>query len=95
MPRRYHLACYVTPEIFDEFGALAKGRHMTVTGLLRRLVVAEIEASALLNPGDLERNLIFLVRAVDALLAQQNPTLRERVVADWRREVDAGGSDED
>lgn len=95
MQKRYHLACYVTSDIFAEFGALAKGRHMTVTGLLRRLVVAEIEASALLNPGDIERNLIFLVRAVDALLAHQNPVLRERVVADWRREVDAGVGDED
>ena len=95
MPKRYHLACYVTADIFDDFGALAKGRHMTVTGLLRRLVVAEIEASALLNPGDFERNLIFLVRAVDALLAHQNPALREQVVAEWRREVDAGASDED
>ena len=36
---------------------------MTVTGLRRRLVVAESEASSLLDPGDLERNIVFLVRA--------------------------------
>jgi hypothetical protein len=87
MSRRYHLACYVTPEIFATFGQLAQGRHMTVTGLLRRLVVAEIEASSILNPGDLERNIVFLVRAVNALLAAHDRQLRDRVVAEWHREV--------
>lgn len=93
--RRYHLACYVTPEIFAAFGELARSRHMTVTGLLRRLVVAEIEASSLLDPGDLERNIVFLVRAVNALLAAQDPRLRDRVVAEWHREVfEEGGRDD-
>ncbi len=87
MSRRYHLACYVTPEIFAAFGKLAHDRHMTVTGLLRRLVVAEIEASSILNPGDLERNIVFLVRAVNALLVAHNRELRDRVVAEWHREV--------
>lgn len=88
------LPCYVTPEIFDAFGKLARGRHMTVTGLLRRLIVAEIEASSLLNPGDLERNILFLVKAVNALLAAQDRALRDRVIAEWRREVlEEGRSD--
>lgn len=95
MSRRHHLACYVTPEIFSAFGELARSRHMTVTGLLRRLVVAEIEASSLLDPGDLERNIVFLVRAVNALLAHHDPRLRDRVVAEWHREVfeEAGRDD--
>lgn len=87
MSRRYHLACYVTPEIFVAFGKLANDRHMTVTGLLRRLIVAEIEASSILNPGDLERNIVFLVKAVNALLAAHDRQLRDRVVAEWHREV--------
>lgn len=87
MGHRYHLACYVTPEIFAAFGKLAASRHMTVTGLLRRLIVAEIEASSLLNPGDLERNILFLVRAMNALLTVQDQALRDRVIAEWRREV--------
>ncbi|MBX9829551.1 MAG: hypothetical protein K2Y27_31745 [Xanthobacteraceae bacterium] len=95
MSRRYHLACYVTPEIFATFRELARSRHMTVTGLLRRLVVAEIEASSLLDPGDLERNIVFLVRAVNALLAANDPRLRDRVVAEWHREVfEEGGRDD-
>jgi len=95
MSRRYHLACYVTPEIFASFGEIARSRHMTVTGLLRRLIVAEIEGSSLLDPGDLERNMIFVVRAVNALLAERDPHLRDRVVGEWRREVfeEAGRDD--
>jgi hypothetical protein len=94
MPHRYHLACYVTPQIFADFGELARSRHMTVTGLLRRLVVAEIEASSVLNPGDLERNIVFLVRAVNALLAAQDRQLRDRIVADWRRDLFEEGRDD-
>jgi hypothetical protein len=65
-----------------------------VTGLLRRLVVAEIEASSVLNPGDLERNIVFLVRAVNALLAAQDRQLRDRIVADWRRDLFEEGRDD-
>ena len=95
MLRRYHLACYVTPEIFVSFGKLARSRHMTVTGLLRRLVVAEIEASAILNPGDLERNVLFLVRAVHALLSAHDPRLRDRIVDEWNREISEEGDGDD
>jgi hypothetical protein len=54
---------------------------MTVTVLLRRLVVTEIEASSILNPGDLERNIVFLVKAVNVRLAAHERQLCDRVVA--------------
>jgi len=46
--KRYQLACYVTPELFEAFGRLARSRQMSVTGLLRRLVVAELDGATLL-----------------------------------------------
>lgn len=87
MPRRYHLACYVTEDLFDRFGALATSRHMTVTGLLRKLIVDELDAASLLAPGDLERNVLFTARAVGALLEQSDPQLYAQVIADWRSDI--------
>lgn len=87
MPRRHHLACYVSQDIFDQFGALATSRHMTVTGLLRKLVVDELDAAALLGPGDLERNVLFTARAVGALLERHDPRLYAQVIASWRRDL--------
>ncbi|GGD79298.1 hypothetical protein [Croceicoccus mobilis] len=93
MPRRHHLACYVTQDIFDQFGALATSRHMTVTGLLRKLVVDELDAASLLAPGDLERNVLFTARAVSALLERHDPRLYAQVIATWRS--DLAGEDRD
>ena len=94
--KRYHLACYVTPELFEAFGKLARSRQMSVTGLLRRLVVAELDGATLLPPAEAERNLLFIVRAVDALLST-NPdrALRDRVVAAWNEEIQLGGYSHD
>ncbi len=90
MPRRHHLACYVTQDIFDQFGALATSRHMTVTGLLRKLVVDELDAAALLGPGDMERNVLFTARAVGALLERHDPKLYAQVIAAWRSDLSGG-----
>ncbi|MDR7103840.1 hypothetical protein [Croceicoccus sp. BE223] len=87
MPRRHHLACYVTQDIFDQFGALATSRHMTVTGLLRKLIVDELDAAALLAPGDLERNVLFTARAVGALLERHDPRLHAQVMSAWRSDL--------
>ena len=94
MPRRYHLACYVTEDLFDRFGALAESRHMTVTGLLRKLIVDELDADALLAPGDLERNVLFTARAVGALLERHNPQLYAQVIADWRSDLSGEAHDD-
>lgn len=91
MSRRYHLACYVTEDIFGRFGALATSRHMTVTALLRKLIVDELDAASLLAPGDLERNVLFTARAVGALLERHDRQLYEQVIAEWRSDL----SDED
>ena len=81
MPQRYHLACYVRDDIFDQFKALAKSRHMTVTGLLRKLVTSELDGATLLPPAEAERNLLFIARALDGLLeAHSDKTLRNRIV---------------
>ena len=54
-----------------------------------------LQTLSLLDPGDLERNIVFLVRAVNALLAAQDPRLRDSVVAEWHREVfEEGGRDD-
>ena len=87
MSRRYHLACYVTEDIFGRFGALATSRHMTVTALLRKLIVDELDAASLLAPGDLERNVLFTARAVGALLERHDPQLYAHVIAAWRSDL--------
>ena len=95
MPHRYHLACYVSEDIYEQFKALAKSRHMTVTGLLRRLVVSELDGAALLPPAEAERNLLFIARALDGLLeAHPDKTLRNRIVAAWNEEISEGFSHE-
>lgn len=92
MLKRYHLACYVTQDLFDAFGKLAKSRQMTVTGMLRRLVIAELDGATLLPPAEAERNLLFIARALDGLLeAHPDKTLRDRIVAAWNNEIEQGG----
>ena len=92
MQKRYHLACYVTKDIFESFTALAKSRHMTVTGLLRRLIIAELDGDNLLPPAEAERNLLFISRALDGLLeAHPDKTLRNRILTAWNEEIVAGG----
>jgi hypothetical protein len=91
MSVRHHLACYVTPELFEAFGKLARSRHMTVTGLLRKLVVAEVEGATLLPPAEAERNLLFMARALDGLLeAHPDKTLRDRIITAWNEEIEQG-----
>ena len=90
MSRRYHLACYVTEDIFGRFGTLAESRQMTVTGLLRKLIVDELDADALLAPGDLERNVLFTARAVGALLERHDRQLYADVIAAWRNDLSGG-----
>ena len=68
MPHRYHLACYVSEEIFEQFKSLAQSRHMTVTGLLRRLITSKLDGETLLPPAEAERNPLFIARALDGLL---------------------------
>ena len=95
MHKRYHLACYVSEDIFEQFKALARSRHMTVTGLLRKLIVSELDGAALLSPGEVERNLLFIARALDGLLeAHPDQTLRSRIVTAWNEEIAKGFSHE-
>ena len=95
MPQRYHLACYVSEEIFEKFKVLAKSRHITVTGLLRKLITSELDGAALLPPAEAERNLLFIARALDGLLeAHPDKTLRNRIVAAWNEEISEGFSHE-
>ncbi|QJB68240.1 hypothetical protein [Parasphingorhabdus halotolerans] len=95
MPQRYHLACYVSEDIFEQFQAHAKSRHMTVTGLLRKLVTSELDGATLLPPAETERNLLFIARALDGLLeAHPDKTLRNRIVAAWNEEISEGFSHE-
>ncbi len=95
MPHRYHLACYVTKDILEQFKTLAKARHMTVTGLLQRLIAAELDGATLLPPGEAERNLLFIARALDGLLeAHPDKMLRNRIVTAWNKEISEGFSHE-
>ena len=95
MPQRHHLACYVSEDIFEQFKSLATSRHMTVTGLLRKLITSELDGATLLPPAEAERNLLFISRALDGLLeAHPDKTLRNRIVAAWNEEISKGFSHE-
>ena len=92
MSRRYQLACFVTHDLFDAFHDLAKAQHTTVTGLLRRLIITELEASSLLPPLELQRHILFLAIGMDGLLAANaDETLRPRIIEIWRERLDRGG----
>lgn len=95
MPQRYHLACYVSEDIFEQFKFLAQSRHMTVTGLLRRLITSELDGATLLPPAEAERNLLFIARALDGLLeAHPDKMLRNKIVAAWNDKISGGFSHE-
>jgi hypothetical protein len=92
MSRRYQLACFVTHELYDAFHDLAKVQHTTVTGLLRRLIMTELEASSLLPPLELERHILFLAIGMDGLLAaSEDETLRPRIIEIWRERLEREG----
>jgi hypothetical protein len=92
MSRRYQLACFVSREVYDSFHDLAQGQHVTITGLLRRLVMTELEASALLPPLELQRHILFVAIALDGLLAaNEDETLRPRIIEIWRERLDREG----
>ena len=95
MSQCYHLACYVSEDLFEAFNSLARSRHMTVTGLLRKLITSELDGATLLPPAEAERNLLFIARALDGLLeAHPDKTLRNRIVAAWNEEISGGFSHE-
>lgn len=92
MSRRYQLACFVTRELYEAFNTLAAVQHVTVTGLLRRLIMTELEADALLPPAELQRHILFLAIAMDGLLAaNDDKALRPRIIQIWRERLDREG----
>ena len=92
MSRRYQLACFVTHDLYDAFHELAKAQHINVSGLLRRLIMAELEAGSPLPPLELQRHILFLAIGMDGLLAaNEDETLRPRIIQIWRERLEREG----
>lgn len=87
MPYRNLVSCHVSDPVQADFVALAKSRDMTVAGLLRQMIVREIDA-----PPDFTRDMrnyvLFMAIAMDGLLeAHPDPELRPRIIEIWEERV--------
>jgi hypothetical protein len=92
MSRRYQLACFVPHELYYAFHELAQAQHINVSGLLRRLIMTELEANSLLPPLELQRHILFLAIGMDGLLAaNEDETLRPRIIEIWRERLEREG----
>jgi hypothetical protein len=90
------LQTYVPPLIADWIREQARVRKTSVSVVVRELLVAawnrEIEPGSRPSGTDPARQLVFMTVALDALLMHHNdPTLRERTLAEYHRRLAALG----